>query len=62
MITNEELREKVILYRAEHNLSQKELATMVGVTSITIFNIENGTHKPLATTIAKILKVINKGE
>lgn len=60
MITNEELRDKCIEYRAEHNLSQKELATMVGVSTITIFNIENGTHKPLATTIAKLLKIINK--
>lgn len=60
MITIEELRDMCISFRADHNLSQKELAKMVGVSSITIFNIENGTHRPLATTIAKLLKIINK--
>ena len=60
MITNEELADKCIAYRAEHNLTMKQLAKMVGVSVITIFNIENQTHKPLATTAAKILKIINK--
>jgi len=60
MITYEEIRDKCIMYRAEHNLSMQEMAKMVGVSTITICNVENGTHKPLATTIAKILKIINK--
>ena len=47
-------------YRAKHNLSQGDLAKMVGVRRETIGNIENGKYNPslkLAFDIAKVLQV-----
>lgn len=60
MIKGADLQEACINFRAEHGLSMEQFARLVGVSTITIFNIENGKHKPLATTIVKILKVIDE--
>lgn len=60
MIKGCDLRDACITYRAEKGLSMEQFARLVGVSTITIFNIENGKHKPLATTVAKIIKIINE--
>lgn len=39
-----ELAEKVILYRARHNLTQREFGELVGVKGQTISFLENGKH------------------
>lgn len=56
------LIEKMLDYRARHNLSQKKLATLCNVTEPTICNIENGIQEPSKLTKQKILNVVNKEE
>ena len=48
------LRNRVKLARIEKNLSQEELATMIGVSRQTIISIEKGTYCP-STKLALIL-------
>lgn len=55
----ETLQEKMILYRARHNISQTELAQRCGVTLQTINSIENGKQKPSKLTLAKIKNVVD---
>lgn len=52
------LADRLIVYRAKHRLSQKELAERCGVSSQTIHSIENGYQKPSKVTLAKILMVV----
>ena len=40
----DELSTKVIMYRAKHNLSQKELGELIGVTGQMISFAESGKH------------------
>jgi putative transcriptional regulator len=54
------LRNSLKVLRAKHDLSQEALAEKVGVTRVTINNIENGRWVPstvLALKIARILAV-----
>ncbi|WP_246583124.1 helix-turn-helix transcriptional regulator [Clostridium simiarum] len=47
-------------YRAKHNMSQEELASLVGVRRETIGNLEKGRYNPslvLAWNIAKVFGV-----
>lgn len=53
-----DFREKIINYRAEHNLSQEKFAEKCKVSRQTITLIENLSRKPTALTLYKILKVI----
>lgn len=56
------LEEKMLLYRAKHNLSQTELAKKCKVTSQTIHMVESGQQKPSRLTEAKIRLVIEEKE
>lgn len=52
------LAEKMIQYRAQHNISQGELARRCNISVQTVNNIENGLQSPSKLTIAKITLVI----
>lgn len=57
-MTNKELAEKMIVYRAKHNLTLKEFAEKVGVTFQTVRMIESGRQNPSRLTATKILLVL----
>ena len=46
--------EEMTRFRAKHNLTQKELADIVGVTVQTICNVETGQQTPSRVTEQKI--------
>jgi DNA-binding XRE family transcriptional regulator len=54
------LREKMLDYRARHNISQYKFAELCKLTPQTICNIENGVQKPSKLTKQKILNLIEK--
>lgn len=54
------LSDKMILYRAKHNMSQSELASKCEVSLQTINSIENGLQKPSRLTEMKIRLVIEE--
>lgn len=56
----EELREKMLRYRAKHRISQTELAERCGLSFTTINLVESGKQKPIALTREKILLVVGK--
>ena len=53
-----ELKDLMLNYRAEHNISQHELAKMCKLSVQTICNVENGVQSPSRLTERKILNVI----
>jgi putative transcriptional regulator len=58
---NEEiLKNNLKVLRAKHNLSQEELAEKVGVTRVTINNIENGKWAPSAVLALRIARVFGE--
>ena len=48
------LQEAILRYRAEHNMTQAEFAAKVGVSKLTILQIENGKRMPRTVTAMKI--------
>lgn len=50
---------KVKEYRQYHNLTQQQLATLVGVTSRTIISLENEKYKPSLMLAYKLSKVFH---
>lgn len=56
----EMLAEKIIRYRAEHDLNQQEFAEKCGLTKQTIGAIESGLHGITKLTKAKILRVVEQ--
>ncbi len=54
------LRNRLKVARAEHNLSQEQLAQLVYVTRQTISSIENGQYNPSALLALTIAKRLNK--
>ena len=53
------VRTRIKELRARHNLTQDELAEMVGVTRQTMLHLEKGRHNPsllLAYRVAKVLQ------
>lgn len=54
------LGDKVRSYRKEHFLTQKEMASRCGVTTVTISNIERGKSKGSIFTEAKIEKAMER--
>ena len=54
------LGEAIITYRAMHNISQAEFASLANVSTMTINAIENGYQKPTKITLAKIYLVLNE--
>ena len=57
-----ELCQKMIAYRARHNLTQEELAKRLGVSAATVVNIETGRRGPGKTMRVKLLDEISKGD
>ena len=56
------LGERIIEYRARHNLSQEDFANMVQVNVMTISAIENDKRKPLRKTAKKIEMIMKESE
>lgn len=56
----EKLQRLMIVYRAKHNISQKELADLCSVTLQTICYVENGNKLPSKVTIQKILNIVEE--
>lgn len=56
------LGERMVIYRAEHDLSQQELADKCKVSKQTIFSIESEQQTPSRLTRAKIELVIGEAE
>jgi DNA-binding XRE family transcriptional regulator len=52
------LRQKMLDYRARHNISQYKLAELCKLTPQTVCNVENGIQEPSKLTKQKILNVI----
>ena len=53
-----ELVNKIVGFRVRHNMTMKDFAELSGITLQTLWNIENGYHKPTRTTEYKIMQVI----
>ena len=53
-----ELSNKIINYRAQHNISQVDFAKLCKISQQTACNVENGVQKPSKITLKKILNVI----
>jgi putative transcriptional regulator len=59
-VPNQELKNKIKVYRAMHDLTQKDLAFKVGVTRKTINTIETGKFVPstiLAIKLARAFEI-----
>ena len=56
---NEELDNRIRVFRAEHRLSQAELAEQIGVSRKTISTIEVGRFVPSTVIALKIAKFFN---
>lgn len=54
------LRERILQYRARHNMSQEDFANEAQVNVMTINTIETGKRKPTQLTEAKIEMVLRK--
>ena len=54
------LKNRLKVARAENNLSQEQLASLVGVTRQTISSIETGQYCPTAKLALLISKALNK--
>ena len=57
---DKELIEKMLDYRARHNISQLRFAELCKVSQQTICNVENGVQAPSKLTKRKILNLIEK--
>ena len=53
-----DLADKMVLYRARHNLNQEKLAQLCGLSLQTINSVEKGTQKPSRLTEQKIRLVV----
>ncbi len=56
------LSERMVLYRAKHNLSQRAFAGKVGLSLQTVNSIETGQQSPSRVTEAKINLLIEEDE
>lgn len=57
-MTQKELSEAMITYRAKHRLSQGRLAELCGLSTQTIYAVENMIQSPSAVTREKIRLVV----
>ncbi len=55
---NYEIGSRIAKYRKMKNLSQRELASLIGVSNTRISNWEQGTHRPDVDILADICKVL----
>ena len=56
------LSERMVLYRAKHNLSQRAFAERVGLSLQTVNSVETGQQNPSRVTEAKINLLIEEDE
>lgn len=56
------LGKSIVTYRAKHNLSQKEFAKKVGLSTQTIYMIEANLQTPTKVTTEKIILVLEEDE
>ena len=56
---NQELKNKIKVYRAMYNLTQEDLAVKVGVTRKTINTIETGKFVPSTILAIKLSRAFN---
>lgn len=61
-MSDKELAEKMLLFRAKHNLTLEEFARKVGVTFQTIRMVESGRQTPSRLTKMKIMLAIEEKE
>ncbi|MPZ15902.1 MAG: helix-turn-helix domain-containing protein [Chloroflexi bacterium] len=54
----EDIARLVIRFRAKHNLTQQELARLVGTSHSAISRIESGQHKTSVETLRRIAKAL----
>ena len=57
-----ELGEKILEYRARHNISQEDFANRAQVNVMTINSVENGKRTPTKLTTVKIERVLREDE
>lgn len=57
-IDNSTLGGKIKKYRYLNGVSQRELAKALGVNESTVFNYENGKHKPLPFIVKKLMRML----
>jgi len=57
-----ELSERILEYRARHNISQEDFANRCHMNVMTINSIENHKRKPTRLTIGKIERVLKEEE
>lgn len=57
-MTLKELSEAMITYRAKHRLSQGKLAELCGISTQTVYSVENMLQTPSAVTKEKIRLVV----
>lgn len=57
-----ELSDKMVVYRALHRISQRELAKLCGVSVQTICSVETGQQSPSRITETKIRLIVDKEE
>lgn len=48
----------VTTYRAEHQLTQKGLARLLGMQQSAVARLESGTHEPSVATLARLASVL----
>lgn len=58
-MTNKELADAMLTYRAKNRLSQKKLALECGVSTQTIYAVENRLQSPSPVTKEKIRLVVS---
>mgnify|MGYP001198468633 CR=1 FL=1 len=61
MKANKKLTNKIVVLRAEHGMTQKDLAEKVGVSRQTIISIEKNRYTPSLTLAFEIANAFNVG-
>lgn len=56
-----DIGKRILEYRVEHGISQKEFARRARLSEQTVNSVENGLQHPTALTVGKIEKVIEEG-
>ena len=56
------LKERILNYRARHNMSQEDFANKCQVNVMTINTIETGKRKPTQLTVTKIEMILREDE
>lgn len=56
------LAERILNYRAEHRLTQAQMAELLGTNHGMIFRIENNTHKPHRVNVVRFSKKLDELE